>query len=60
MLELGADEGRAGVGGVHVQPDVHRGAHGPDLGQDVEAAARGRAQSGAHEEGDHADVTVVL
>lgn len=48
MLELRADEGAAGVGGVHVEPGVLLLAQGPDLGEGVEGAARRRAQRGAH------------
>ena len=46
MAELGTDEGRAGVGGVHVHPEALLLTDGPQLGEGVERAAGGGAQSG--------------
>ena len=46
MSELGADEGRASVGGVHVHPELLLPADGAQLLQRVERAAGRGAQRG--------------
>ncbi len=60
VLELGADERVAGVGGVDVEPGTGLLANGPDLGQIVEGHARSGAQRGRHEEGHQTHGAVLL
>ena len=47
VSELGANEGGAGVRGVHVHPDLVA-TDGAQLGQRVERAARSGTQRGQH------------
>lgn len=48
VAELGAQEGRAGVGGVHVQPQLLAAAQLADVAQVVEGAGARRPQRRAH------------